>query len=128
MDVVTSRATTGHLPHAAALGEAVRRRRATDGPAQKAFATLVGLELRPRRLREAASAKLEITADGKTIQVDGESVGVDGTESVAVYEGTRLTLDDFDVVFRAAQGSEGSTGPSEPKATGTPAAAISPQA
>ena len=59
-----------------------------------------------RRLREAASAKLEITAEGKTIQVDGESVEVDGTESVAVYEGTRLTLDDFDVVFRAAQGAE----------------------
>lgn len=59
-----------------------------------------------RRLREAASAKLEITAEGKTIQVDGESVGIDGTESVAVYEGTRLTLDDFDVVFRAAQGAE----------------------
>lgn len=59
-----------------------------------------------RRLREAASAKLEITAEDKTIQVDGESMGVDGTESVAVYEGTRLTLDDFDVVFRAAQGSE----------------------
>ena len=59
-----------------------------------------------RRLREAASAKLEITAEGKTIQVDGESVDVDGTESVAVYEGTRLTLDDFDVVFRAAQGAE----------------------
>ena len=59
-----------------------------------------------RRLREAASAKLEITAEKKTIQVDGESVVVDGTESLAVYEGTRLTLDDFDVVFRAAQGAE----------------------
>lgn len=58
-----------------------------------------------RRLREAASAKLEITAEEKTIQVDGDSIDVNGTESVAVYEGTRLTLDDFDVVFRAAQGA-----------------------
>jgi hypothetical protein len=33
----------------------VRRRRATGGPAEHAFAALVGLELRPRRLREAAA-------------------------------------------------------------------------
>ncbi len=32
-------------------GEAVRRRRATGGPAEYTFATLVGLELRPRRCR-----------------------------------------------------------------------------
>jgi hypothetical protein len=31
------------------------RRRAAGGPAEKTFATLVGLELRPRRLREAAA-------------------------------------------------------------------------
>jgi putative hydrolase len=55
VDVVTERATRGHLPQAAALGEAVRRRRATGGPAEKAFAGLVGLELRPRRLRDAAN-------------------------------------------------------------------------
>ncbi len=55
VDVVTDRATRGHLPQAAALGEAVRRRRATGGPAEKAFSGLVGLELRPRRLRDAAN-------------------------------------------------------------------------
>jgi putative hydrolase len=55
VDVVTERATAGHLPQAAALGEAVRRRRATGGPAEKAFSGLVGLELRPRRLRDAAN-------------------------------------------------------------------------
>lgn len=55
VDVVTERATTAHLPQAAALGEAVRRRRATGGPAEKAFGALVGLELRPRRLRDAAN-------------------------------------------------------------------------
>lgn len=42
------------LPSAAALRETVRRRRATGGPAEHAFGSLVGLELRPRRLREAA--------------------------------------------------------------------------
>jgi uncharacterized protein (DUF2342 family) len=33
----------------------MRRRRATGGPAERTFASLVGLELRPRRLREAAT-------------------------------------------------------------------------
>lgn len=59
-----------------------------------------------RRLREAASAKLEITAAGKTIQVDGEEIAVDGTEAIAVFEGTQIALGDFDMVFRAAQGAE----------------------
>ena len=55
VDVVTERATRDHLPQSDALGEAVRRRRATGGPAEKAFGALVGLELRPRRLRDAAN-------------------------------------------------------------------------
>ncbi|HSK27680.1 MAG TPA: zinc-dependent metalloprotease, partial [Jiangellales bacterium] len=53
-DVVTV-ATTDRLPSADALRETVRRRRATGGPAEQTFATLVGLQLRPRRLREAAA-------------------------------------------------------------------------
>ena len=52
VDLVTEQATTGHLPHADALGEALRRRR-VSGPAQKTFSGLVGLELRPRRLKDA---------------------------------------------------------------------------
>ncbi|MFV0462981.1 MAG: zinc-dependent metalloprotease [Nostocoides sp.] len=55
VDVVTDRATRSTLPHAAALGEVIRRRRGTGGPAEKTFASLVGLQLRPRRLRDAAN-------------------------------------------------------------------------
>lgn len=55
LDIVTDRATARHLPQSAALGEAVRRRRASGGPAEHAFHHLVGLELRPRRLRDAAN-------------------------------------------------------------------------
>jgi putative hydrolase len=54
VDVVTAQATT-RLPKSGAIAETVRRRRASGGPAESAFATLVGLELRPRRLREAAA-------------------------------------------------------------------------
>ena len=54
VEVVTENSTK-LLPSAANLDEALRRRRATSSPAQSTFATLVGLELRPKRSREAAS-------------------------------------------------------------------------
>ncbi|MGO1542742.1 MAG: zinc-dependent metalloprotease [Gulosibacter sp.] len=54
VDVVT-RDATSRLPNADAIAEMVRRRRATGSPAERAFGSLVGLELRPRRLREATS-------------------------------------------------------------------------
>lgn len=46
--------STGNIPSAAALTEMMSRRRAEGGPAERTFGSLVGLELRPRRLREAA--------------------------------------------------------------------------
>jgi putative hydrolase len=55
VDEVTATAATDRLPGADALRETLRRRRASGGPAEETFATLVGLELRPRRLREAAA-------------------------------------------------------------------------
>jgi len=60
VDVITAEATT-RLPRSAAIAETVRRRRAAGGPAESAFATLVGLELRPRRLREASAMWKQIT-------------------------------------------------------------------
>jgi putative hydrolase len=55
VDVVADAATSATLPHGAALGEAIRRRRASGGPGEKVFRGLVGLDLRPRRLRDAAN-------------------------------------------------------------------------
>jgi putative hydrolase len=55
VDHVVRAAAAERLPAADALGEAVRRRRAVGGPAEKTFESLVGLELRPKRLREAAA-------------------------------------------------------------------------
>jgi putative hydrolase len=55
VDEVVGQATDKAMPEAQALREAVRRRRATGGPAEATFATLVGLELRPRRLRDASA-------------------------------------------------------------------------
>jgi putative hydrolase len=55
VDEVVSQATEERMPNAGKLQEAVRRRRAAGGPAEETFATLVGLELRPRRLRDAST-------------------------------------------------------------------------
>ncbi|TIC81286.1 zinc-dependent metalloprotease [Nocardioides sp. GY 10113] len=55
VDEVVGQATAQRMPTAAQLREAVRRRRAAGGPAEQTFAALVGLELRPRRLRDAST-------------------------------------------------------------------------
>ena len=60
---VISETATERLPQAAAIAEAVRRRRATGGPAEQTFTTLVGLELRPRKMREAAEMWRQLGAE-----------------------------------------------------------------
>ncbi len=60
VEVVTDDATS-RLPAAPRIAEAVRRRRAVGGPAERALGSLVGLELRPRRMREAAAMWRAVT-------------------------------------------------------------------
>jgi putative hydrolase len=55
VDDVVGQATAERMPSAGKLQETFRRRRAAGGPAEQTFATLVGLELRPRRLRDAST-------------------------------------------------------------------------
>ena len=83
---VVSAAATGRLPQAEALAEAIRRRRATGGPAEQTFATLVGLELRPRRLREAAALWQQLT----------EVRGVAGRDAVWSHPDLLPTAEDLD--------------------------------
>ncbi len=61
VDVVVADAVGERLPGADALRETLRRRRASGGPAEQTFATLVGLKLRPRKLRAAAEVWRELT-------------------------------------------------------------------
>ena len=55
VDTIVAAAAADRLPGHSALAETMRRRRASGGPAEQMFATLVGLQLRPRRLRDAAT-------------------------------------------------------------------------
>jgi putative hydrolase len=58
---VVDQAAGERLPAVAQLSEAFRRRRGAGGPAEQTFAALVGLELRPRKLREAAALWAALT-------------------------------------------------------------------
>lgn len=55
VDEVVAHTLSKWMPNASALTEVVRRRRAAGGPAENALQSLVGLELRPRRTRDAAN-------------------------------------------------------------------------
>lgn len=62
VDCVVWRAGMAHLPHIEQLREMTRRQRAAGGPAELTFESLLGLQLRPRRLREASEVWERITA------------------------------------------------------------------
>jgi putative hydrolase len=72
VQTVVNEALGDRIPGTSALSEVLRRRRATGGPAEQTFATLVGLELRPRKLREAAALWERLTA----------AVGADARDAV----------------------------------------------
>lgn len=71
VEVVVSAALNDRLPGVAALSETLRRRRASGGPAEQTFATLVGLELRPRKVREAAQLWRRLTSESTIDARDG---------------------------------------------------------
>jgi putative hydrolase len=83
---VVDEAAGNRLPQASGLAEAVRRRRATGGPAERTFATLVGLELRPRKLREAALIWRQLT----------DVRGTTGRDAVWAHPDLLPTEEDFD--------------------------------
>src|SRR6266536_2306246 len=83
---VVDAVAVSRLPQATALAEAIRRRRATGGPAERTFATLVGLELRPRRLREAAAIWQGLT----------DARGVKGRDAIWAHPDLLPTAEDFD--------------------------------
>lgn len=85
VDVVTAQATA-RLPKSSAVAETVRRRRAAGGPAESAFSTLVGLELRPRRLREAAAMWQAVT----------DAVGADKRDELWSHPDLVPTKEDID--------------------------------
>jgi putative hydrolase len=85
VDVVTAQATS-RLPDGARLAEAARRRRAVGGPAEDALGALVGLKLRPRRMREATAMWQAVT----------DAVGVSARDALWDYPDLMPTAEDID--------------------------------
>jgi putative hydrolase len=86
VQVVVTAAFGDRIPGTAALAETLRRRRASGGPAEQTFATLVGLELRPRKLREAAALWERLT----------EAAGADARDAVWQHPDLLPSADDLD--------------------------------
>lgn len=86
VQTVVTAALGDRIPGTEALSETLRRRRATGGPAEQTFATLVGLELRPRKLREAAVLWERLTT----------AVGADARDGVWAHPDLLPSSEDLD--------------------------------
>ncbi len=111
VDEVVHQATEERMPAAAKMREAVRRRRAAGGPAEQTFASLVGLELRPRRLRDASTLWGSLRTrqgtearDGVWMHPDLLPTAEDLDDPLGFREGAAapesLSDDDFDAALR----------------------------
>ncbi|MFK0219016.1 zinc-dependent metalloprotease [Streptomyces vinaceus] len=86
VDAVVHEAAKPRLSSADAMRETMRRRRASGGPGEQTFATLVGLELRPRRLRDASRLWASLT----------DARGVDGRDGLWEHPDMLPTASDLD--------------------------------
>ncbi|GFH37676.1 zinc-dependent metalloprotease [Streptomyces pacificus] len=86
VDAVVHDAARNRLTSANALRETLRRRRASGGPAEQTFATLIGLQLRPRRLRDASRLWASLT----------DARGMDGRDGLWAHPDMLPTATDLD--------------------------------
>lgn len=63
IDYVSTKAVGDRLPSYPALSETLRRSRATKSPTQQLFATLLGLEVSPRKMRECSLFWFEVESE-----------------------------------------------------------------
>ena len=85
VDSAVTAAVSSRMPSGVALAETFRRRRAAGGPAEKTFQGLVGLELRPRRLREASALWTALT----------EARGIQARDEIWSHPDLLPTIDDI---------------------------------
>ncbi|MGL6233754.1 MAG: zinc-dependent metalloprotease [Segniliparus sp.] len=83
---VVTKALADRLPSTAALDETIRRRAGGAGSAEKTFATLLGLQLRPKKLNEATKLWLQV----------GDSVGVDTRDTLWDHPDLLPTQEELD--------------------------------
>jgi putative hydrolase len=124
VDEVVGQATHERMPTAGRMQEAFRRRRAAGGPAEQTFATLVGLELRPRRLRDASTlwgslrTRQGVEArDGVWMHPDLLPTAADLDDPLGFREDAsapaELSEDDFDAALRQLLDGQADEGPDD---------------
>jgi putative hydrolase len=124
VDEVVGQATAERMPSATKLQEAFRRRRAAGGPAEETFATLVGLELRPRRLRDASTLWGSLRTRQGTEARDGVWMHPDLLPSAADLDDplgfredasapAELSSEDFDAELMKLLGDDSTDSPEE---------------
>jgi putative hydrolase len=127
VDEVVGQATHERMPTAGRMQEAFRRRRAAGGPAEQTFATLVGLELRPRRLRDASTLWGSLRTrqglearDGVWMHPDLLPTAADLDDPLGFREDAsapaELSDDDFDAALRQLLDGESGDSGEEPDA------------
>ncbi len=137
VDDVVTQASVPWMPAASALAETVRRSRATGGPAEATFATLVGLELRPRRMRDAANLWAAVRdsrgADGRD-DVWSHPDLVPGTADLddplgfaAGQETSQTADDDFDAALAKLLDDADPQGDTDPQGDADPEGDADPQ-
>ncbi|MFD7551220.1 zinc-dependent metalloprotease [Streptomyces sp. NPDC059578] len=128
VDAVVHEAAKPRLSSADALRETLRRRRASGGPAEQTFATLIGLELRPRRLRDASRLWASLTdargvdgRDGLWAHPDMLPTASDLDDPDGFVHREQLDFSELDKLLGEAAGAGGTTGTekkADPDATG----------
>ncbi|MDP9800472.1 putative hydrolase [Arcanobacterium wilhelmae] len=124
---VSARAVSAHLPNFVALSEMFSRRYATDNPAKHVWSAQLGLELAPKRLREAAAfwrmaeAKLGIEGrDALWAHPDLLPEVADLDNPAAFFDGSWSRTKDLDAELDSfledvLSGSASDSAPHEPK-------------
>ena len=117
VDCVVWRAGMAHIEHIEQLSEMARRERAIGGPAERTFESLLGLQLRPKRMREAADLWSMITADQGTQGRDAKWAHPDllpslaeGGSAVAPVSPEATSGNDWDAELSKLLGDDGSQG------------------
>ncbi|EFV12929.1 zinc-dependent metalloprotease [Segniliparus rugosus] len=90
---VVTDALGDRLPSTAALDETIRRRAGGASSAEKAFTTLLGLQLRPKKLNEAAKLWRQV----------GDSVGVDARDKLWEHPDLLPTQEEIDHPARVVE-------------------------
>lgn len=114
VDHVTGQALAGKLPSLDAMREVLRRRRAGGAPAEQMLASTVGIELRPRRVREALSWWDSVLATEGEAERDAKWAHPDLLPGADVLSGTpRAPQEEPDAAADARSIAEG-TGTAKP--------------